>query len=400
MKRILFLFLGLIPYLSNAQIKVLFDATKAEMAGNADWVIDADVHDISFDHGTIHFNGNESDPQRYPTPSITDYTSASENDWTGGISAWGIETAKLNWIPETLPVNGRITYRDNTNDQDLSKYDIFVIVEPNFLFTAEEKTAILDFIYHGGSLFLISDHEHSDRDGDGHDSVDVWEDFLDNNSLGYNPFGIHVNHENFTEGSEEIAYLHGNPILYGNYGDVTRVEFYAGTSFTVDHTENQEAMALVFRKNYLNNNEKVMIASSSYGSGKILAVGDSSIVDDGTGDPHDHLYDGWIADANGNHRRLIMNAMLWMGGESSSVEQVSFSFFKVYVKNHSLIVYPKKVTNFKRMELILYNSSGAVVFTADKWQAQYLLPKNLSKGFYIYCIKKEGQILQKGKIIL
>ena len=33
----------LIVFLStNAQIKILFDATKAEMAGNADWVIDAD----------------------------------------------------------------------------------------------------------------------------------------------------------------------------------------------------------------------------------------------------------------------------------------------------------------------------------------------------------------------
>jgi hypothetical protein len=33
-------------YFSKAQIKILFDATKAEMAGNGDWVIDADLHNL------------------------------------------------------------------------------------------------------------------------------------------------------------------------------------------------------------------------------------------------------------------------------------------------------------------------------------------------------------------
>ena len=32
---------------TNAQIKILFDATKAETAGNADWVIDADNHNLA-----------------------------------------------------------------------------------------------------------------------------------------------------------------------------------------------------------------------------------------------------------------------------------------------------------------------------------------------------------------
>jgi hypothetical protein len=45
MKGKIILVLGLLISVSwQAQVKVLFDATKAESAGNADWVIDADVH--------------------------------------------------------------------------------------------------------------------------------------------------------------------------------------------------------------------------------------------------------------------------------------------------------------------------------------------------------------------
>ena len=42
MKKVILLFAIILFFQSNAQIKVLFDATKSEMAGNADWVIDAD----------------------------------------------------------------------------------------------------------------------------------------------------------------------------------------------------------------------------------------------------------------------------------------------------------------------------------------------------------------------
>jgi hypothetical protein len=40
---------------------------------------------------------------------------------------------------ETLPWNGRITYGDATNTQDLSNYKVFVVDEPNILFSAIEK---------------------------------------------------------------------------------------------------------------------------------------------------------------------------------------------------------------------------------------------------------------------
>jgi hypothetical protein len=36
----------LVVTVASSQIKILFDATKVEMAGNADWVIDADLHNL------------------------------------------------------------------------------------------------------------------------------------------------------------------------------------------------------------------------------------------------------------------------------------------------------------------------------------------------------------------
>ena len=40
----------LFVYVVPAQAKILFDATKAESAGNADWVLDADLFKIGRAH--------------------------------------------------------------------------------------------------------------------------------------------------------------------------------------------------------------------------------------------------------------------------------------------------------------------------------------------------------------
>ncbi|MGC3991141.1 MAG: hypothetical protein QM796_15965 [Chthoniobacteraceae bacterium] len=68
----------------------LFDATKAEMAGNADWVIDADSHNLNVTNGngsgTTGTGGSESNPQSVPTPAASGITSStSETYWTGAL---------------------------------------------------------------------------------------------------------------------------------------------------------------------------------------------------------------------------------------------------------------------------------------------------------------------------
>ncbi|HOS47696.1 MAG TPA: hypothetical protein PLG57_03620, partial [Bacteroidia bacterium] len=53
--------------ISYAQTKILFDASKAEAAGNADWVIDADAHNIGYFNGPAQIGGTESNAQKIPT---------------------------------------------------------------------------------------------------------------------------------------------------------------------------------------------------------------------------------------------------------------------------------------------------------------------------------------------
>ena len=123
----------------------LFDNTKAETAGNADWVIDED-------------NGLA---KRLPTPpQEVIRVSTAETYWTGALSSWGIALVKLKQHVETLQENGHITYSDSKNAQDLSHYDVFIVDEPNIRFTDDEKTALLNFVKNGGGLFMISDHDH------------------------------------------------------------------------------------------------------------------------------------------------------------------------------------------------------------------------------------------------
>jgi len=64
-----------------------------------------------------------------------------------------------------LPYNGQITYGNSSNPQDLSNYDVFVLCEPNSLFSSTEKTAIMQFVQNGDGLFMISDHDIADRNG-------------------------------------------------------------------------------------------------------------------------------------------------------------------------------------------------------------------------------------------
>lgn len=67
---------------------------------------------------------------------------------------------------------------------------MFIVTKPNILFSDTEKTAILNFVYNGGGLLITADHQHSDRNGDGVDSVDVWNDLFQNNQVQPDPFGF------------------------------------------------------------------------------------------------------------------------------------------------------------------------------------------------------------------
>ena len=320
-KYFLYILLILFSISVEGQVKILFDASKAETAGNADWVIDADTHNLGFNNGpAVVGQGNESNPQILPTPGqSTVGASTAETFWEGGISAWGIECVKHGYWVETLPYNGQITYGNAGNAQDLTNYKVFVVCEPNILFTSAEKTAMMQFVQNGGGLFMVSDHDVSDRNNDGWDSPHIWDDFINNNSIQVNPFGFTFDYADFSQTTTNIPNLPTDPLLHGPMGNVTAAMWSNGTSMTLTPSANSSVTGVVYKTGSSFGNANVMVAHATYGSGKVVGFGDSSPCDDGTGDPNDQLYNGWTGDASGNHRLLIMNATIWLASSTGPV---------------------------------------------------------------------------------
>ncbi len=278
--------------------KFLFDATKAENAGNADWIIS---------------ENSAGTPLRFPNPAIsTVTTSTPESYWQGALSSWGIALVKQGHSVESLVSGGTITYGNTSNAQDLSKYDVYVVDEPNTLFTTSEKTAIMNFVNNGGGLFMISDHNISDRNNDGKDSPAIWNDLMANNSVKTNPFGFTVELTNISETSTKILADANDKILNGSQGAVTQLKFSNGATIALNKTANSTAKGLIFQNAVATTSlTKVMCASSTFGTGRVVLITDSSPADDGTAKPGKNVFPGWT-EVGGNHARLHMNASLWL----------------------------------------------------------------------------------------
>lgn len=286
---------GTTPPPTTTGKKFLFDAKHGQTFGNADWVIDQDNSVIS----------------QFPTPAQNNVTSTtSETFWTGGISSWAIALVKLGHTVQSLPTSASLTYGNTTNTQDLSQYDVFVVDEPNVLFTTAEKTAMMQFVQNGGSLFIIGNHNGSDRNSDGWDAPAIWNNFFSSNGVATNPFGFTFNLVNLVQTSSNISTVTANPILAGSQGNVTSINITNGTTMTMNPTANSTVTGLIWKSGVTRNNNNVFCLSSTYGNGgKVVAIGDSSPTDDGTGAPGNVLYNGWTAYS---HSRLLLNASLWL----------------------------------------------------------------------------------------
>lgn len=273
--------------------KFLFDASHGELAGNADWVLDVD-------NGAV---------PRYPTPAASGITSStSETYWTAALSSWGVALVKLGNSVENLPSGTAITYGNTSNPQDLANYSVFVVDEPNTLFTASEKTAIVNFVKNGGGLFMISDHDVSDRNNDGYDSPAIWNDLMANNSVQANPFGYSIALTNISETSSNVLNSSTNVILHGSQGNVSQLKFSNGA--TITKTSGSQATPLIWQGSSAQGLSNIMCATSTFGTGRVFVITDSSPADDGTGSPGNMVYPGWTEIAS--HAPLHLNASLWL----------------------------------------------------------------------------------------
>ncbi|WP_417428262.1 T9SS type A sorting domain-containing protein [Halpernia sp.] len=395
--KLIFIFLFCLAFTAKAQIKILFDATKAEMASNADWVIDADTNNLKATSlGTYSTGGSDSNPQQIPTPAQSGITNNTpETYWKGALSAWAVDLVKLGYTVETLPYNGKITYGDKTNSQDLSNYKVFIIDEPNFQFALEEKNALVNFVKNGGGLFIISDHNISDRNKDGWDSPNIWNDFFSTNTVKTNPFGITFDLANISGATTNFANFLTNTILHGTSGTPTQMDFFNGTTMTLNTTNNPTVQGLIFKSGSSTTGlVNVMFATATYGTGKVCALGDSSVPDDGTGDSGDSLYNGYTGDANGNHRPLLLNATAWLATDSGlGLNDLAKSDInlEIFPNPSSDFIYIKNVKNNNIYNLTISDSTGKLVFSKE-FNSNKIDIKSLQKGLYYLTIKTQNGV--------
>ena len=377
--------------------KFLFDATKAETAGNADWVIDED-----------------SSPQRFPTPLQSTVTGSTlENYWTGALSSWAIRLVQLGNNVETLPSGTPITYGNTSNVQDLANYDVFVLCEPNSPFTATEKTAIMNFVHNGGGLFLISDHAGADRNNDGWDAIRVLNDLIRNNTVQANGFGVIFDSLDFSETSSNVLTNGGsNLILNGIQGNVAELKFSNGTSLTINPAVNSNAKGVIWKTSAAQNNANIMCATTVYGTGRVCFVGDSSPPDDGTGGAGHTLYNGWTEIGN-NHKDLFINASLWIAKLSGVTAvnplstPVSFKLNQNYPNPFNPSTTIKfSIPNSEFVTLKIYDGIGREVNTLvndNLTGGEYTYSfsgNNLSSGVYYYSLIANGSMQTKRMMLV
>ena len=277
--------------------RVLFDNTKAETAGNADWIISTSQPD------PLQQNSN---PQ-------------SETDWTGALSSWGVALQKTGqYTLDTLPSGNTITYGNTSNALDLSHFDAFVLPEPNIRLSTAEKTALMQFVQNGGGLFLISDHTGSDRNNDGWDSPEIINDLLTNNGVdNTDPFGFSVDSLDISTDNPRAIQSSTDPIINGPFGKVTGSILRDGTTFTLHPADNANVHGLVYLSSASpSGTTGAFVVSSTFGSGRIAIWGDSSPIDDGTGQSGNTLYNGWN-DPAGTDAAIALNTTAWLTGGSN-----------------------------------------------------------------------------------
>ncbi|WP_030927252.1 hypothetical protein [Streptomyces sp. NRRL S-646] len=273
--------------------RILFDDGHAEEAGNADWIISTSK----------------------PDPLGEDSSPSSETDWTGALSSWGVALQKTGSY-SLKTATSALTY-GGSSSTDLSNFDTLVLPEPNTLFTTAEKTAIMTFVKNGGGLFMISDHTGADRNNDGEDAVEILNDLMTNNSVdSTDPFGFSIDSLNISSDHPSAISDSTNPVLHGSFGTVTKSLIANGTTATLKPSDNSAVKGLLYRTGY-SGDTGAFFLTSTFGSGRVAFWGDSSPIDDGTGQSGNTLYDGWN-DTSATNAALALNATAWLAGDGSS----------------------------------------------------------------------------------
>ncbi|WP_342471543.1 DNA-binding protein [Metasolibacillus sp. FSL H7-0170] len=291
-------------------MKVLFDNSHGQTAGQSDWVIDG---------------------------AFSDFANALANE--GYVVKEHRSTSPL-----TLA--------------DLDDYDVFVIPEAQIPFKAAEQQAIVDFVEAGGGVFFISDHYNADRNLNRWDSSEIMNGWrrgayntptlnmsaseisamagVTSSQWLSNEFGVEFRYNalDHTKANVVVPSYESFDITTG----VSAVSIHAGSTLAI--TNPSLAKGIVYlptgltpTANRWNNAidqgvyanggiaEGPFVAISKKLNGKAAFIGDSSPVEDITPKYRNEetgalkrTYDGFIADDNAT---LLVNIIHWLATQES-----------------------------------------------------------------------------------
>jgi len=276
-------------------LRVLFDQTLDETASNgpsSDWLVDP--------------------WGRLPTPS----NPTSRNEWKGSLSSFAFALYQDGHTIENLTAwEQTLTFGEAGMPQDLSRYDVLVVVEPSRQLNNNEKAALINFVDGGGGLLLLSNHVSADRDSNGWSSVEALNDLFDDNPVRKDPFGfrfdtIDIEDELLLERIEAPTH----PVIAGPAGKVERIGLYLATTARLTGT-NPDAQGLIVLDDAASSSVSIIAGAAQVGAGRVVFVTDSALLGDGT-DSHGTSIaskDAWN-DAALDHAALFVNAVIWLGG--------------------------------------------------------------------------------------
>jgi hypothetical protein len=278
----------------QGRVRVLFDQTADETSAggpNSDWVVDG--------------------LGRLPEPS----NPTAGDDWNGALSSFAYElVATGRYLVETLPSpEGRLSFGDASNPQDLSGYAVLVLYEPSRALSADEKGAVVAFVRAGGGLLAVANHVGADRDGNGFSAPQVFNDLIDDNPVAADPFGFRFDEVDANaSGSLSVASDAQHPILDGEAGAVTRIGFYQGCTARLTGSQ-PSAQGLIRLRPSSSADRDIVVGAVDTGEGRVVFVTDSALAGDGT-DSHGNRepdHDAWN-DAQLDHAALFLNAVDWL----------------------------------------------------------------------------------------
>lgn len=256
LKLFLLVLLLVVTVVAAQAANVLYDDTHAQTAGNADWVPEGAYSDMV---DMLKTNG-------YNVKSLSN------------VDREGVITSEI-----------------------LADFEALILAEPNNPYSDSEQKAIVDFVRNGGGLFIIGDHGNADRNGNGWDAVRVFNTFCP--KFGFKFKGNDVYEAPLTGPSNS-----NHPVMFG----VKAMGVWAGSTFDIIEGAEGKAVGLLdsrFAKS------PYMVAAE-FGKGRVVAIGDSSPFDDGTGSGgknklHDS-YDSFMY----SHPQFAYNAMVWVNGKN------------------------------------------------------------------------------------